>query len=295
MQQATVLEPTTTLIEDLPECLCGGCGLKIPVDAGFCPDCGLSLDIASSAPSLPPSEDKSERRKLTVDTSQETQLRISSKVLYVMGIALILIAGYSGFQVWSTKQRATAQARLMLEQHAIELNKLKKETDEARRVAEQEKLVAEQNAKRELELLQTEAQQVKDEKEKAEKARLEAERVASDQNAKLDDLELNNTLKSLDQTAQLDSYSKQISSLPKVKSYPRLARMRGWQGVVTIRLDFDVQGRAVAASIEQTSGYSLLDSDALEKVKSVASYPIPPTSLIGKTFSISIPIKYSLD
>ncbi len=274
---------------------CASCGNNLPSSAKFCRFCGVSQQPTVDAPLLPLSEDKSETRQLTGDTSQETQLRISPKVLYVMGIALILIAGYSGFQVWSTKQRTDTQARLMLEQHAIELNKLKKETDEARRVAEQEKLVAEQNAKRELELLQIEAQQVKDEKEKAENARLEAERVATDQKAKLDELELNNTLKSLDQTAQLDSYSKQISSLPKVKSYPRLAQMRGWQGVVTIRLDFDAQGRAVAASIQQTSGYSLLDSDALEKVKGVASYPTPPTSLIGKPFSISIPIKYSLD
>ena len=267
---------------------CASCGNNLPVSAKFCRFCGVSQQPTVDSPLLPPSEDKSERRQLTGDTSQETQLRISPKVLYVMGIALILIAGYSGFQVWSTKQRTDTQARLMLEQHAIELNKLKKETDEARRVTEQ-------NAKRELELLQIEAQQVKDEKEKAENARLEAERVATDQKAKLDELELNNTLKSLDQTAQLDSYSKQISSLPKVKSYPRLAQMRGWQGVVTIRLDFDAQGRAEATSIQQTSGYSLLDSDALEKVKGVASYPTPPTSLIGKPFSISIPIKYSLD
>ncbi len=248
----------------------------------------MSQQATVHATSLPPLEDQSERRQLTGDTGQHTQLRISPKVLYVMGIALILIAGYSGFQVWSTKQRADAQARLILEQHAIELNKLKKETDEARRVAEQ-------NAKRELDLLQIQAQQVKDEKERTENARLEAERVASDQKVKLDELELNNTLKSFDQTAQLDSYSKQISSLPKVKSYPRLAQMRGWQGVVTIKLDFDAQGRAEATSIQQTSGYSLLDSDALEKVKGVASYPTPPTSLIGKPFSISIPIKYSLD
>lgn len=267
---------------------CSSCGNSLPVAAKLCRFCGVSQQAAIQVHPRLPLEYRSERRQLTGDTATQTQLTISPKVIYKIGIALILIAGYSGYQGWSAKHRADTQEKLMLEQHAKELNKLKKENDETRRVAEQ-------NAKRELELLQIQAQQVKDEKNRAKKPRQEAEMVASDQKSKLDELELNNTLKSLDQTAQLDSYSKQISSLPRVKSYPRLAQMRGWQGVVTIRLDFDAQGRAVSASIQQTSGYSLLDSDALEKVKAEASYPTPPNSLIGKPFSISIPIKYSLD
>ena len=52
-----------------------------------------------------------------------------------------------------------------------------------------------------------------------------------------------------------------------VPDYPRLARMRGWEGVVQIRLVVGVDGSVVEARVEQSSGHRVLDDAALVAVR----------------------------
>lgn len=49
--------------------------------------------------------------------------------------------------------------------------------------------------------------------------------------------------------------------------YPPLARGRGWEGVVTLELLIDSNGKVVRSKVVDSSGYQLLDQAALKAVK----------------------------
>ncbi len=49
--------------------------------------------------------------------------------------------------------------------------------------------------------------------------------------------------------------------------YPRLARVRGWEGVVEVRITVAADGRVTDVQIETSSGHTLLDDSALEAVR----------------------------
>lgn len=49
--------------------------------------------------------------------------------------------------------------------------------------------------------------------------------------------------------------------------YPRLARLKGWEGTVILRILVDADGKVQEINIHQASGYSILDDEALKTVK----------------------------
>ena len=60
--------------------------------------------------------------------------------------------------------------------------------------------------------------------------------------------------------------------------YPRLARVRGWQGATDIELTVLADGRVDAAMIKRSSGFDVLDNAALEVARASRFSP-PPDSL----------------
>ncbi len=50
-------------------------------------------------------------------------------------------------------------------------------------------------------------------------------------------------------------------------AYPRLARQRGWEGLVALRVRISAAGEVEDASVEQSSGHGVLDQAALAAVK----------------------------
>jgi len=71
--------------------------------------------------------------------------------------------------------------------------------------------------------------------------------------------------------------------------YPRIARKRGWQGKVVIKFVVWEDGHVSDVEIVESSGYSVLDKNAVKSVKTAAPFPKPPirTELI-------IPIRFGL-
>lgn len=81
----------------------------------------------------------------------------------------------------------------------------------------------------------------------------------------------------------------------KHKQYPRLAQMRGWQGVAKVRLEVDAGGSMISSVISESSGHDILDRQALEMVKKAMPLPQPPDALRGEPFTIIVPIVFRLE
>ncbi|NOR49654.1 MAG: TonB family protein [Desulfuromonadales bacterium] len=72
--------------------------------------------------------------------------------------------------------------------------------------------------------------------------------------------------------------------------YPQRARRMGWQGQVKIRFVVDPSGQVKDLEVLETSGYPLLDRQALNAVKRAAPFPPPPVAA-----EISLPITFRLE
>ena len=58
--------------------------------------------------------------------------------------------------------------------------------------------------------------------------------------------------------------------------YPKMAKMRHQEGVVTVQVTIDASGAASASTVEKSSGIQSLDDAALAAVNAAAPFPAPP-------------------
>ena len=76
--------------------------------------------------------------------------------------------------------------------------------------------------------------------------------------------------------------------------YPKQALDEQWQGTTDIRIELLSGGRMLAARVEKSSGYAVLDEAALLLMSNAANSAQVPTSLISESLSIVVPVKFSL-
>lgn len=81
----------------------------------------------------------------------------------------------------------------------------------------------------------------------------------------------------------------------KHKQYPRIAQMRGWQGSTKVELHIDANGGITSLSISESSGFEILDKQALEMVRKASPLPQPPETLRGREFTIIVPVAFRLE
>ena len=94
----------------------------------------------------------------------------------------------------------------------------------------------------------------------------------------------------------LDSYGKQLSGLiAKYQRYPRGAQLRGWQGTTQVQISVSAEGRMVNVVILRSSGFEVLDDQALKMVRQAAPLPQPPEALRGREFTVMVPIVFKLN
>jgi TonB family protein len=75
------------------------------------------------------------------------------------------------------------------------------------------------------------------------------------------------------QDERYEPYLKKIKiQVENVWSYPRQAFERKKEGISTVRFSIDQRGKLVASRIIKSSGYDLLDREALSAVRSAAPY-----------------------
>jgi protein TonB len=78
------------------------------------------------------------------------------------------------------------------------------------------------------------------------------------------------------------------------KRYPRRAQQLGQEGVVEIEAVINAQGQLLEARIHQSSGFKLLDQDALALLRSVTPLPRELGALAPAT-RVRIPMRYVLE
>jgi periplasmic protein TonB len=85
-----------------------------------------------------------------------------------------------------------------------------------------------------------------------------------------------------------------IAFARQFKRYPTQAMERGWEGRVEIRITVKPTGTIESARVKTPSGYQILDDQALDMVKrALARTPMPP-ALVGREFSVDIPVIFEL-
>lgn len=99
-----------------------------------------------------------------------------------------------------------------------------------------------------------------------------------------------------DINAALNQYGSTLGrAIAKHKQYPKIAAMRGWQGECLLDLKLDGNGKVLSSSVKESSGFEVLDNQALEMVRKASPFPAPPDVLRGRNFNIIVPVSFKLE
>ena len=80
----------------------------------------------------------------------------------------------------------------------------------------------------------------------------------------------------------------------RFKRYPRAAIDNGWEGEVVLLLSIGADGRIAALRVKASSGYELLDRQALDMFRNAKPFVPVPRALQGREFEIELRAIYSL-
>jgi protein TonB len=99
----------------------------------------------------------------------------------------------------------------------------------------------------------------------------------------------------VDPAAELARYRQQLVALAaRHKRYPRIARDNGWTGDVVVRIEIGASGAVSSIKVKTSSGYEVLDAQALEMFGRAAPEVAVPPPLRGKPFTVDVRAVYSL-
>ncbi len=77
-------------------------------------------------------------------------------------------------------------------------------------------------------------------------------------------------------------------------TYPRIARMQGWEGIVVVRTTIKNDGSLLEAVVTESSGYTALDEDALKLLHRACPIHLPHD--LGRSqIEVLVPIHYKLE
>ena len=84
-------------------------------------------------------------------------------------------------------------------------------------------------------------------------------------------------------------------AIGKRKDYPRLARMRNWQGTTELKLQIGPDGKLRDVRVGHSSGFQVLDAAAIQMVYSAAPLPAVPEALRGRELTMTVPVVFKLE
>ena len=90
-------------------------------------------------------------------------------------------------------------------------------------------------------------------------------------------------------------YKSQLErEIVKHKQYPRVAKMRGWQGEAVVELQIDANGEPTSVKIQTSSGFEVLDNTAIEMVRKTVAATTLPAILRGTMSTFLVPVSFRL-
>jgi TonB family protein len=84
-------------------------------------------------------------------------------------------------------------------------------------------------------------------------------------------------------------------ALNKYFLYPALARRYGWEGKVSVRIKFEPDGHLIPLSVVSSSGYALLDRDAMNTLGKIGVLPEARQVMISQAYETNFAIVYRLN
>jgi protein TonB len=94
---------------------------------------------------------------------------------------------------------------------------------------------------------------------------------------------------------ELSNYGRALSELlARHRQYPPLARLRGWEGAVALRLEIAPQGELIEATVQHSSGHEILDQTALAMAKSLSRLPPPPGGSDDRPLAVQVDVVFEL-
>jgi periplasmic protein TonB len=92
-----------------------------------------------------------------------------------------------------------------------------------------------------------------------------------------------------------DDFSRELAiHIAKFKKYPRIAARRGWQGEVVLEVELTGTGQLIKKEVMKSSGHKPLDTEAMKMIDRAVPFPAPPSILSESTFTILVPISFTL-
>jgi protein TonB len=76
--------------------------------------------------------------------------------------------------------------------------------------------------------------------------------------------------------------------------YPHLARLRSWEGTVLLDLQIETDGKISRITLAQSSGYALLDDNAIATLNRIGSVSGAQQWLEGGNMELQLPVIYRL-
>ena len=96
------------------------------------------------------------------------------------------------------------------------------------------------------------------------------------------------------QTAINAWYRGIVVRIERHKSYPQTARARRETGTVELAFSIDREGRVLSSAVKQSSGYAMLDQEAMATARRAQPFPAPPVDLAGTMFPFTVPVEFKL-
>jgi protein TonB len=84
-------------------------------------------------------------------------------------------------------------------------------------------------------------------------------------------------------------------AIGKRKDYPRLARLRNWQGTTELKLQIGPDGKLLDVHVGHSSGFQVLDAAAIQMVQNAAPLPDVPEALRGRELTMTVPVVFKLE
>lgn len=90
-------------------------------------------------------------------------------------------------------------------------------------------------------------------------------------------------------TARAEYLSRVKERLARGWRYPKEAERLGQEGAAVVRFTISARGTVASTELKQSTGFALLDREAVAMVRRAAPYPPPPH---GKSVDVTAPLRF---